>query len=304
MKMNRAFEIVYLLMNKKCMTAKELAEHFEVSQRTIYRDIDSLCESGIPIYMNKGKGGGICLMEQFVFNKSILSEQEQKDILSALQGLKAANYPEAEQILSKLSNVFGTVNSDWIEVDFTNWSSKEKDRQNFNLLKDAILNRKVIQYDYYNSYGDASHRMVEPVKLYFRGQAWYLYGFCREKKDLRYFKLTRIQNLKIEDETFQPTPIKTKPIDEINQILPKLQDIELKIDSCMAFRVYDEFPKESIMKLEDGNFLIHTKMPFENWLYGYLISYEDHLQIIKPVFLQEKLTGICKNILSKYNMTC
>ena len=300
MQMNRAFEIVYLLMNKKCITAKQLAQHFEVSQRTIYRDIERLCEAGIPIYMNKGKGGRIFLMENFVLNKSLLSEQEQKDILSALSGLKATNYPEADQVLSKLTSLFGNSNPDWIEVDFSNWNSKDEDRQNFNLLKQAILNRKVIQFDYFNSYGEETHRNIEPNKIYFRGQAWYLFGYCRVKKDYRYFKLTRIQNLKLEDEYFTPRPINKSPMNATPEIKTKPQEMELKIDSNMAFRVFDEFPKEAITTQEDGSFLIHTSLPLGNWLYGYLISYQDHLEVIRPEYIRTELANICNHILTIY----
>ena len=128
MQISRLFEIVYILMNKKNTTAKELSEHFEVSQRTIYRDIDTLSQAGIPIYTNKGKGGGIGLMEHFVLNKSVLSEQEQNDILSALQGFKVTSYSDTNQVLSKLNSLFGSKNTDWIEVDFSYWNSKEEDK--------------------------------------------------------------------------------------------------------------------------------------------------------------------------------
>ncbi|WP_243145627.1 helix-turn-helix transcriptional regulator, partial [Clostridium neonatale] len=101
MQINRLFEIVYILLNKKSITAKELSEHFEVSQRTIYRDIDTLCECGIPIYTSKGKGGGIGLLDSFILNKSILSEDEQNEILCALKSLQATNYKDNNSVLSK-----------------------------------------------------------------------------------------------------------------------------------------------------------------------------------------------------------
>lgn len=304
MQINRMFEIVYILMNKKSVTAKELGEHFEVSQRTIYRDIETLCEAGIPIYTNKGKGGGICLMEHFVLNKSVLSDKEQKDILSALQGLKATSYPDTGQILSKLDSLFGNKNSDWIEVDFSDWSSKEEDKEKFQLLKEAILNCHVISFEYYSSYGSQTERTLEPAKLIFKGQSWYLYGFCRDKKDCRFFKISRIKKLQTSQETFIPVP--TEPLKEAppEDTLQQMIDVTLKVASPMAYRVYDEFPSERITRLTDGSFLIHATLISGGWLTGYLMSYEDQLEILEPLSLREEVIQKYKNSLSRYNMTC
>lgn len=300
MQISRLFEIVYILMNKKITTAKELCEHFEVSQRTIYRDIDTLCQAGIPIYTNKGKGGGIGLIESFILNKSVLSEREQSDILSALQGLKATNYSETDQVLTKLNSLFGNKNTDWIEVDFSYWNSTEEDKMKFKNLKDSILNHQVIQFDYFNSCGQESHRIIEPRKLVFKGQAWYLFGFCRDKKEMRYFKITRIKSLKITNETFEPGPIEKYDDTAEFQNSSKAMDITLKIDSSMAFRVFDEFPAEAIKRLEDGSFLIHAELQTGSWLNSYLMSYEDHIEVVEPLELREQLIQLYKNTLSKY----
>lgn len=300
MQINRMFEIIYLLMNQKTITAKELSERFEVSQRTIYRDIELLCQGGIPIYTTKGKGGGIGLMENFVLNKSVLSTQEQKDILSALQAFKATQFTETDQILSKLSSLFGNQNTDWIEVDFSNWSFKEKDKAKFSLLKDAILNNNVIEFHYYNSYGQESNRIIEPKKLIFKGQAWYLLGYCRSKQDNRYFKISRIKSLQIISENFIPSSGSNK-IDTIPEIKnEKMISLVLKVNAKMAFRVFDEFPMEAIQRQEDGNYLIQTNYPDGGWLIGYLMSYEDQIEVIEPMELRNRILDIYKNVIKKY----
>ena len=119
MKDNRYFQMVYLLLQKGHMTAPELAEHFEVSVRTIYRDIDILSLAGIPVYATQGKGGGIFIQENFVLNKSLLSEEEQKQILMALQGIRIIEEGDTSALLSKLSSVFQKQNTDWFEFDFS-----------------------------------------------------------------------------------------------------------------------------------------------------------------------------------------
>ncbi len=312
MQINRLFEIVYILLKKKNVTAKELAEHFEVSQRTIYRDIETLSEAGIPVYANRGKGGGICLMDQFILNKSVLTEQEQKDILSALQGIGATSYGGAASTLSKLSSLFQTENPNWIEEDFSYWNSREGDRLKFTQLKDAILNRKVISFRYYNSYGHESSRVAEPVKLVFRGQAWYLSGYCLEKQSVRYFKVSRMEELKVSEETFEVRPSdtarKSEPAhdgtDEIrqwpNSVEPML--ITLKVAASMAFRVYDEYPKEDVTRLEDGSFLVRSRMQPAAWLYGFLLSYEDQVEVLEPEEVRQELARRVKKINEIYNI--
>lgn len=243
--MKRLFEIIYILLEKENVTAKELAEHFEVSQRTIYRDIDSLSESGIPIYMAKGKGGGIRLLPDFILNKAILSKEEKKEALAAIQGFTAVNEGCFENKLSKLSTFLGENTESWIEIDFSNWSKDNTVGEKFEIIKSAVINKKIIVITYYNSNGNFSDRTVEPLKLIFKGQSWYLYSYCKEKEDFRFFKLTRIRNIKILIDGFTKTTPNKVLVDnkyENNDIV----NIKLKINKNMAFRVYDEFVTKEI----------------------------------------------------------
>ncbi len=302
MQISRLFEIVYILMNKKNTTAKELCEHFEVSQRTIYRDIETLCQAGIPIYTTKGKGGGIAILDNFVLNKSVLSEQEQNEILAALSGFKAATHTDSDQVINKLGALFGNKSSDWIEVDFSNWNNNEHDKNKFNQIKEAILNHNVLSFHYYNSGGQESERSIEPYKLIFRGQAWYLYGHCRNKGDNRFFKITRIRDLQIMDETFTPS-FAVKPYDapsnpEINTMLP----VVLKCDAKIGYRIFDEFPPDSIHRNSDGSFLIKTVLQGGAWLTGYLLSFDEYLEVLEPLQLREEIIQKLKKSLSKYDI--
>jgi predicted DNA-binding transcriptional regulator YafY len=300
MQISRLFEIVYILMNKKVTTAKELSEHFEVSQRTIYRDIDTLCQAGIPIYTTKGKGGGIGLMDNFVLNKSVLSEKEQKDILSALQGFKATSYDDTDQVLSKLNSLFGSQNTDWIEVDFSYWNSSKEDKHKFKVLKEAILGHYVIEFDYFNTKGEESHRTVEPIKLVFKVQAWYLYCYCRERKDMRYFKISRMNSLTMNSEVFIPTIVEKSEEEEVSYASnSSIMELVMNIDSEMAFRVFDELSQEQIARNNDGSFTIHAKFHSGSWLISYMMSYGDHIEILEPLWLHEQMIETYKNALKK-----
>jgi predicted DNA-binding transcriptional regulator YafY len=299
MQMNRLLEIVYILLDKKTVTAGELAEHFEVSRRTIYRDLDALSSAGIPVYASKGKGGGIRLLESYVLNKSVLTEKEQKDILASLQGMKALNVPGLEPVLRKLNVIFHQSNEDWIEVDFSQWGGTAAISEKFSLLKTAILNKCIVEFAYFSSRGEQTARRVEPVKLLFKGQSWYLYGFCTVKQDYRYFRITRINQLVLIGDVFQR---EAPNAEQIRSYASKknLIRLVLRIEREMAYRVYDEFESENILKNEDGSFHVSAAVSEDEWVYGYILSYGDAAEVLEPEHLREIIKGKLEQNLKKY----
>lgn len=202
MQESRLFKIVYYLLDKGKSTAPELAEKFEVSIRTIYRDLDAISAAGIPIYAMQGKGGGISLLQDYILDKSLLSDQEKEKILMALQGIIATEDTKADELLSKLGGIFQTKIQDWIEVDFSDWIKNTPNQDVFNTIKGAIFTKNTIKFSYFGSNGSFSKRTAEPIKLVFKSKDWYLYGFCLLKNDFRFFKLTRIKDLEVLAETF------------------------------------------------------------------------------------------------------
>lgn len=301
MQISRLFEIVYILLDKKIVTAKELSEHFEVSVRTIYRDIDVLSASGIPIYTSKGKGGGISLVDNFVLNKSVLSDREQKEILMSLQSLNAMKFLDIEPVLKKMTAVFSNEAIDWIDVDFSEWVSNDSEKEKFNTIKTAIFDSKVISFDYFNSNGQKSLRNIEPVKIVFKGQGWYVYGFCRFKSEFRIFKITRIKNLNILEETFVKRDALTSCLSNVNKSYKeKMIKLNLKIDERMAYRVYDEFEEENILKNSDGSFNITVIMPDGDWIFGYIMSYGEFAEVIDPQHIRKTVKQKFEEGLKKY----
>lgn len=293
MQTHRLFEIIYLLLDQKQMTAAELAQHFEVSVRTIYRDIDRLSLAGIPIYTNVGKNGGIALMDGYTLDKSLLTNKEQGEIMMALQSLKAAEYPDADGVLSKLGSFLNTNRQNWIEVDFTDWGGSSQDLARFDRLKNAILERRTIHFTYHNSAGKESNRRADPVQLLFKGRNWYLQAFCHQRKAMRIFKMFRIQNLQITDAFFDPYPV--APFHE--KATEMMTNLHFKIDKSRAYRVYDEFPPKSITLLPDGSFEIKTALPADNWLIGYLLSFGSSLYVIEPPWLNLAVKEEARKIL-------
>lgn len=293
---NRLFEIVYILMQKRKTTAKELADRFEVSTRTIYRDIETLSTANIPIYASKGKDGGIGLLDEYVLNKTILSEEEQNQILFALQGMKKVKGQDEKDILTKLSILFNKKINDWIKIDFSNWGNLQEER--FDMIKSAILNKQLVQFTYYNSNGEESKRTVEPLQIWFKDKSWYLLSYCKLKQDYRIFKIARIKEIKMLQEHFERELPREKNNEQHNF---KIIELELEIDKAMTYRVYDEFESTEIMKKEDGNFIIKVKYPENEWVYGYILSFGEHIKVLSPIkvknIIKDKLEKTLKNYL-------
>ncbi len=292
---NRLFEIVYILLQKKKTTAKELADRFEVSTRTIYRDIETLSTANIPIYASKGKDGGIGLLDEYVLNKTILSEEEQNQILFALQGMKKVKGQDEKDILEKLSILFNKKINDWIKIDFSNWGNIQEER--FDIIKSAILNKQLVQFTYYNSNGEESKRIVEPLQIWFKDKSWYLVSYCKLKQDYRIFKIARIKEVKMLQEHFE----RELPKEENEQYNFKIIELELEINKAMTYRVYDEFESKEITKKEDGNFMIKVKYPENEWVYGYILSFGEYAKVLNPSYakniIKDKLQKTLKNYL-------
>jgi len=261
MQISRLFQIIYILLEKKSITAGELAEQFEVSVRTIYRDIDALCQAGIPIYASQGKGGGISLVDKFVLDKSLLSEKEQDKILLALQSLSAVQYPELDDVLSKLSSLFKKSNINWVEVDFSNWGSDKKQKEVFSILKDAILEQLVITFSYFNVSGEKSHRKIEPFKLLFKDKAWYLQGYCLPKMARRTFKISRMTNIYIIEESCMHQNSQEPMTKSADESARDQIHLTLKISPEGAYRVYDDFGEGNITKNKDSSYTVIISMP-------------------------------------------
>lgn len=285
---NRLLSIIYILMNKGTVTAKELAERFEVSVRTIYRDIDALSMAGIPVYTTKGRNGGIHLTEQFVLNKMLVSKKEQQQILAALASLRETGTHEEEAILNKLGDFFMEKPENWVAIDFSDWSGRRKDL--FNQIRDAILNRRVIQFDYYGQYGEMSKRYAEPVQLLFKEYTWYVRAYCRTRQAMRLFKVLRMKRVVVLDETFdvRTTVQNTDAYSDIPVNIP-IPEITLWIDKKEAYRVYDRFDEEEITVLPDGHFEIHYRCTLDDWVYGMILSFGPSAKVLAPKFVQTEM---------------
>lgn len=299
MRDSRLFRILYYVLEKGKVTANELSEKFEVSVRTIYRDIDVISSAGIPIYAIQGKGGGIEIADDFVLKKSLLSEKEQEQILVALKGLEGINKQYENELLTKLSAFFKIKNTNWIEVDFTNWQRGNEYDELFNDIKSAIINKNIIRFTYFSSNEKETSREVKPIRLLFKGWDWYVYTFCLLRNEFRYFKLSRIRDLKVLDENFKESFEDIVLIKEMEY--RDTVHVKLKFDRKVAFRVYDEMG--DIKEDEEGNLYAEIELPNDYNLYNYIFSFGESVEVLEPIEIRNNIRDMINKMSRIYNMT-
>ena len=298
MESGRLFEILYYLMENKQTTAKQLADKFEVSTRTIYRDLDKLLVAGIPIIAKQGVDGGVSLDENFVFDKSLLDESQQEQILLALSSLSSLHVSEYQELLKHMQTIFQKESEEWLDVDFSSWHQDQEMNEKFSQLKDAILKHLKITFHYINAQGQKSHRDVFPIKLFYKNNAWYLYGYEVKKADYRTYKLTRIQQLVIKDEQFDRSAFYKEPHLTYEENQTKI-DVVLKFQKYLGSFVYDQFSDQDIQEKEDG-YWIHTSMPYHPWFLSFLLSFGSGVEIIEPHSLREEMLHEIHTLLKIY----
>ncbi len=275
-------------MNKTTVTATELAKRFNVSTRTIYRDIDELSAAGVPVFTNKGSGGGISMLENYAINKAMLTEHERDSILLALKTLQATKYPEIDAILEKIGAVFKkTAGADWVHIDFSPWGSGPNEENKFLNVKKAILETKVVTFDYINADGILSHRQVEPMQLDFKAQAWYMWGYCKTRRDFRTFRISRIRNLEISGDKFVRRSLDKIKDEEPTTVPKNLVTVKLRFQPENLYRVYDDYDQERITRNADGTYDVTVRFPEDEWVYGYIMSFGDRVEVLEPPHIRD-----------------
>lgn len=299
------FEFVYLLIEKKCVTAKELATRFGVSTRTIYRWVDALCISGVPLYTTKGKGGGIQIEESYTLDKALLTENEKLEILASVQALNNLSNVEnsnatKHSALTKLKAITKK-EADWIQIDFAPWNPKGSEVRNiFENLKNAIIQKKQVSFKYFSSTNKGQTRTVQPFKIVFKGQAWYLFCFCNEKNQSRFFKLSRMKELKVLN-AFNTVTEQTNTLmqNDYKDYNVKLLDIKLKINTKDIYILLDEFFIEKIEDAECENKIVTLKVPDSSWVENLILSFGENVTVLSPEKLRK---SICSKIQKMKNL--
>lgn len=308
MKIDRLVSIVMLLIERPRVQASELADLFQVSQRTIYRDIESLSLAGLPIVTYPGVGGGIALMEQYKLDKRLLNPA---DLAALLRGLGSLRHslPDRElaRTLAKLKGFIPSEQADEIElkanqviIDPTPWGSDLRLKPLMDALQAAISEHRLFCFHYLRPDGAEQQRCVEPYCLMSKSLRWYLQGFCLLRQEYRTFKLTRMSRWQAEDQHFEPRAFKPITIDEESwNDGPRL---ELLLLFPNAFRsVLDEWcSQEQIQPYDEQRIVAQFSFPETEWIYQFILGWGPYCEVLAPQRVRAKVARMLKDAASLY----
>ena len=300
LKIDRLIGILSILLQKDKITTQELANKFEVSRRTILRDIDALSVAGIPIISEKGQGGGISIMEDYKVDRTVLSSEDMKAILTGLQGLDSVSGTNRyRQLMEKISiDGSAAINVDnHIIIDLSNWD-KSAVSDKIELIKTAMAQNFKITFNYFSQNGEGQ-RMIEPYHLVFQWSGWYVWGYCAQREDYRMFKLTRMTELTLTDEKISDRSVPEYPCDKQWDNTGGIE-VTVKFDDSVKWRIIDEFGTDSLKYNEKGDIIVTITRSNIPALYQYLLSFGDSAEIIAPMEYRQNFANVLINMQKKY----
>lgn len=302
MKIDRLIGILSVLLQKENTTAPELAEKFEVSRRTINRDIEDLCKAGIPIQTTQGVGGGIRIMDGFSMDRTLLTSKDMKMIMAGLRSLDSVSgshyYGQLMEKIKPGSSEFIT-GSDAILIDLSSWN-KDVIAPKVSLIQDAIEDRRMISFTYYAPSGD-SKREIEPYYLIFKWSSWYVYGFCSLRQDFRMFKLNRMDKITLGQSGFEMREV---PVPDLSRtkLYPKNIEITALVESDMKWRLVEEFGPHCYKELSDGKLLFNGFYSDMESMISWILTFGDKIEILEPAKVREELLRTVNKIRKVYSV--
>lgn len=301
MKIDRQIGILSILLQKDSVTAPFLAERFEVSRRTVNRDIEDLCRAGIPIVTRQGVNGGISIMENYKIDKTLFTNREMQDILAGLRSLDSVNgtnrYGNLMEKLSAGASDF-MVGNQSVLIDLSSWY-KESLSPKIELIRASIDQGKVLEFFYYSPERE-SQRRIEPYYLIFRWSSWYVWGWCLEKKDFRLFKLNRMEQLKISGQVFDRQPSVPVPDLSNEQIFPGGIRVKALFEPECKWRLVEEFGSGCFVKQEDGKLLFQADYTSRENLVTWIISFLDKAELLEPEEIRVEIRERIEAMRRKY----
>lgn len=301
MKIDRLIGIISILLQKEKVTAPYLAEKFEVSRRTINRDVENLCKAGIPIVTEQGKNGGISIAEGYKVDKTLFTSGEIQAILSGLKSLDSVSGSNRYQLLmDKLScgsnDYVGA--SGPVVINLSSWYQSSLPPK-FELIKDAIERKKKIEFHYYGPGGDNT-RLLEPCLLIFEWSSWYVWGYCLLRDDFRMFKLNRMDLIRCTNEDCEKREIPLYHMDPRKVSWTNGVEVTAEFDKSMKWRLIEEFGINSFSENADGRLLMNIGWSDQESLFGWLLGFRDCVRIIEPVEYQKDFLNLLERIKNLY----
>lgn len=301
MKIDRLIGILSVLLQEEQVTAPELAERFEVSRRTINRDIEHLCKAGIPIVTTQGVGGGISIMDGYRMDRTILTS---KDMQMIMAGLRSLDSVSGSHYYAQLMDKIKVGSADFVSgkesilIDLSSWY-KDSLSPKIELIQNAIEDRYVIRFQYYGPSGD-SVREMEPYYLIFKWSSWYVWGFCKLRKDFRMFKLNRMDQLL---QTSKSISKREVPLPDLSMdtIFPGRVYAKAIFDASMKWHLIEEFGLESFQTLPDGRISFEHEFTDKEYLITWLLQFRDNVELLEPKELRDEMRDCIEAMRNKYN---
>lgn len=306
MRVDRLLSMVLIISNKGRVTGKELAEHFEVSLRTIYRDMDKICEAGIPIASEGGKGGGFYVMENFCLDNMFFKKSEVQTLSAVMDNLGflfGKNMQFNDIVLKfKNSNEEDKNIKDRLSISMSHFSMEDELKEYLYLINSAIEESRLLELEYINRRMDFEKREVEPYYINFSSGNWYIVGFCKNRSAFRRFKLVRIRSLKL-GEGFTKRNVSREEIckkfnEEYNN---KNIKVLLRFAGRMGKQLNEYFHKDNIKAAEDGGYIVEDSFPHEEGLIKFLLGFGKDCEVMEPKYLREEINNYIKDMFQKYN---
>lgn len=300
MKIDRLIAILSVLLQKDKVTAAYLSDKFEVSKRTILRDIETLNNAGIPIVTTQGSGGGITIMDNFKIDKTLLSSEELRSIISGLKGLDSvSDTNQYKMLMEKLSA--DTSNSmtaeNHIIIDLSTWD-KSIFADKIRLIKNAVENHLKITFRYFSPNGE-SNRVIEPYHIIFQWSSWYVWGYCTEREDYRLFKLSRMTELECTGEMCEERAVPEYTCDKLRHTKGGIK-ATVRFDKSVKWRIIDEFGVDLPKYNENGDVELTFTWSDIPSFYRYVLTFEDKAEIIEPEEYRREFLEILKKIQKLY----
>ncbi len=300
MKIDRQLGILSMLLQKENITASYLSQMFEVSTRTINRDIEALCKAGIPIVTRQGVGGGISIMDGYKIDRTMLTHDEMQDILAGLRSLDSVNgtnrYGQLMEKLSIGSSDF-MVGNQSVLIDLSSWYKRSL-APKIELIRRAIEQRRLLEFLYYAPKGE-SERTIEPYYLIFRWSSWYVWGWCKDRKDFRLFKLNRMENVRISNENFSE---REAPLPDLRdeRVFPGGIRVKALFEPDCKWRLVEEFGPNCFEEQNDGKLLFHADYTDKENLLTWLLTFRDKAELLEPEELMDELRQSILQMKNKY----
>lgn len=299
MAVDRLISILTILLREEKVTAVRLAERLEVSQRTIYRDMERLCQAGIPLICDRGRNGGISIMEGYAMDRTLLTDTDRGAILAGLRSLDSVSGTGYyRRLMERLPQTRAAAADDCVVIDLASWYGPML-APRLEALKDACAQRRLARFTYCAPAGD-SRRVVEPDRLVFRWSSWYLHGWCREREDWRLFKLNRMVDLEVLEEGFAPRPAPW-PITPPERVYPAALEAVIRFDPAVRWRLIDEYGPESFTREPDGSLLFRRGFPDRAELIRWVLSFREQAELLEPEEAREEICHLAEILRKKYD---